>query len=81
VPPENQTINVPALMIAAEKDYICRPEMVFQTAEQGKKEGFLPDVQVKQVKTGHWVQLEARQEFFSLLDEFAKGLLESRARI
>lgn len=66
------------LLIAAQLDYGSRPEMVFHSASQGQKEGYLPNVEVKQVKTGHWVQLEAPRELSDILENFANTAVEVR---
>jgi soluble epoxide hydrolase/lipid-phosphate phosphatase len=43
-------------------------------AEQGKSEGWLPDVTVKSVTGGsHWLMLEQPKQVFDILDAFAKA--------
>jgi pimeloyl-ACP methyl ester carboxylesterase len=71
---EDLTINKPVLLIAASQDYISRPEFVYQAAEQGKKEGYLPNAVVKQLDCGHWVQLEKPKELADMLVGFAESV-------
>lgn len=42
-------------------------------AEQGRAEGYLPNVEVQELTDcGHWVQLEKPAEVFEALDGLAK---------
>jgi pimeloyl-ACP methyl ester carboxylesterase len=53
---------------------VTRSELSAQIAEQGKKEGWLPNVEVKIVTGGsHWLILEQPEQVFSILDGLAKG--------
>jgi soluble epoxide hydrolase/lipid-phosphate phosphatase len=54
-------------------DYVTRPELAFQTAEQGRQQGWLPNIEIKSVTGGsHWMMLEQPKQVFDILDEFAK---------
>jgi soluble epoxide hydrolase / lipid-phosphate phosphatase len=62
-------VNVPTLLIVAEKDCVCLPEI--------QKQGSAPWVKQLRVETfpcGHWVQLEMPEKLNELLVEFATGL-------
>lgn len=75
IPADAIVINKPVLFIAGERDAVSRPEMVFQVAEDGYKNGYLPHVEVKSVAgAGHWIGLEKPQETFQILDQFARSL-------
>ena len=54
---------------------MTRAELLAQTAEQGKAEGWLPNVEYKLVKGGsHWLMLEQPKQIFDILDGLAKSL-------
>lgn len=72
IPEEHLTLKFPVLIIAAKEDYITRPEMAFKAAQEGKEQGYLPDVEVKQFETGHWVQLEKPRELCETIVEFVE---------
>jgi soluble epoxide hydrolase/lipid-phosphate phosphatase len=66
-------IPKPVLFVVGELDAVGRPELAFQSAEQGREAGLLPDVEVKVVPgSAHWIGLEKPKETFDILDQFAK---------
>jgi soluble epoxide hydrolase / lipid-phosphate phosphatase len=57
------------LLIVAEKDYICRPEIQKQGTATWVKQ-----LRVEEFSCGHWVQLEMPEKLNEHLVEFAAGL-------
>lgn len=67
-------ITKPTLFLVGESDTVTRPEVALQAAEQGKKGGWLPSIDVKTVPGSHWFYLEYPQTTFDILDSFAKSV-------
>jgi len=66
-------IEVPSMMITADKDIILRPEM----AEPMR--GFVPNLRIESIKDcGHWTQQEKPAEVNALLIDFLKDLKQKR---
>jgi soluble epoxide hydrolase / lipid-phosphate phosphatase len=75
IPPERATFIRPVLFLVGGEDYINRKENAFAIAEQGKKEGWLPDVEAKVFEDcGHWLQLEQPEKLFQELKNFENRL-------
>jgi soluble epoxide hydrolase / lipid-phosphate phosphatase len=62
-------LELPVLMITAKRDIVATAKIM----EAGIRQ-FASDVQVKELDTGHWVQLEARHEVNLSLDRFFADL-------
>jgi pimeloyl-ACP methyl ester carboxylesterase len=62
-------LDLPVLMITANRDIVATAEMM----EKGIRQ-FADDMRVKKLDTGHWVQLEARDEVNKILEEFFSEL-------
>ena len=62
-------LDLPVLMITANQDIVATAEMM----EKGIR-NFADNVRVKELDTGHWVQLEAREEVNKYLQEFFSEL-------
>ena len=69
IPAESSFIEQPTLLVTCSKDPVGAPEM----AEAGTRP-FIKDLQVKQVGTGHWLQLEKPNEVNEILKNFFEGL-------
>jgi soluble epoxide hydrolase/lipid-phosphate phosphatase len=65
------TLEHPVLMIKASRDIVATAAMM----ERGIRQ-FANDVRLKELDTGHWVQLEAREEINKHLEEFFSELDE-----
>jgi pimeloyl-ACP methyl ester carboxylesterase len=74
IPPENTVLKFPVVFIQGKVDYVCRYEGALRLAEQGKKGGWLKDIEVKLLDTGHWIQLEKPKEVFEIFDDVAKKI-------
>ena len=73
IPPANLILKQPVLFIGGSIDYVTRPEIMQSIADQGKAEGWLPDIQVKIINdASHWVLLEKHREVTDLLIGVAK---------
>ncbi len=59
------TLGHPVLMITASRDIVATAAMM----ERGIRK-FSKDVRVKELDTGHWVQLEGRDDVNKYLEEF-----------
>jgi soluble epoxide hydrolase / lipid-phosphate phosphatase len=66
---ESKSLDIPTLLIGAEFDYICRPELQKQGVEQ-----YLRNHRIVQLQSGHWILLEQPDELAELLDGFTKDL-------
>ena len=69
LPEERKHVNLPTLLIVAEKDYVARPEMQRQVAASWVKQ-----LRVEELSCGHWVQLEMPERVNELLVGYAMGL-------
>jgi soluble epoxide hydrolase/lipid-phosphate phosphatase len=78
ISPKGLILRQPVVFVGGNLDPITRPESVGVAAEEGQKQGFLLDVQVKYLDAGHWLQLEKRQEVSNILKELAQRLLYCR---
>ncbi|KAF1832753.1 putative epoxide hydrolase [Decorospora gaudefroyi] len=67
---ESKCIDVPALVILGEHDYVCVPAFQTQTAD-----AYLRNHRVERLQCGHWIPLEQPAAFSALLKEFAKSSL------
>ncbi|KAI1932862.1 hypothetical protein LOZ12_000267 [Ophidiomyces ophidiicola] len=67
VPESDIPCPLPNLFIAAQQDYVCRADL--QSA-QAKK--WVPDLRIKTIDCGHWVQLEEPDLLSNLIVEFAE---------
>lgn len=68
LPEDRKHVDIPTLLILAQKDYIASPE--FQ--KQGTV--WLKKTKIEELPCGHWAQLEMPEEVNSLLVEHARGL-------
>jgi pimeloyl-ACP methyl ester carboxylesterase len=74
IPPANIIVSKPVIFVGGDRDLVTRAELTAAVAEQGKSEGWLPDVEVKSVAGGsHWLMLEQPKQVFDILDAFAKS--------
>ena len=69
IPAERATIEQPTLLVTCRNDPAGIPAM----AEEGTRAS-ARNLEVKQLDTGHWVQLEKPDEVNQLLKEFLEGL-------
>ena len=60
------------MFINGKDDPITRHEAAQVAADEGRAGGFLPDVEIKILDAGHWLQLEKRKEISAILVEVAK---------
>lgn len=74
IPPENLIINKPVVFINGQQDPIIRPEAAHAAADEGKKQGFLFDVEIRLLDAGHWPQLEQKKKVSEILAELAQKL-------
>jgi pimeloyl-ACP methyl ester carboxylesterase len=75
IPPENIVLNIPVLFVGGDQDYATRSEIMYQVADLGKQQGWLPTVEVKIIAgASHWLLLEKPKEIFTILDKVAKNL-------
>ncbi len=51
--------------MAASRDYVCRP--AFGKASMEK---YAPHAEIVELNTGHWVQLEATEEYNAILEQW-----------
>ncbi|PSN61570.1 alpha/beta-hydrolase [Corynespora cassiicola Philippines] len=66
-------IDRPVIFIAGELDAVGLPEIAYQVAERGRRERFLPDVQVEVMQgSGHWLGLEKPSEVFQILHKLTQ---------
>ncbi|CAI6336251.1 unnamed protein product [Periconia digitata] len=73
IPASNLIIKQQTLFLMGQDDAASRPELAKSAAEQGKTEGYLPNVEVQELEgCGHWIQLEKPQEVFVALEGVAK---------
>ena len=69
LPAEKSFIEQPTLLVTCSKDPVGHPDL----AEAGTRP-FVKNLQVKQVDTGHWLQLEKPDEVNQILKDFFEGL-------
>ena len=69
IPAERSLIEQPTLLVTCSKDPVGAPEM----AEAGTRP-LVKNLQVKQIDTGHWLQLEKPDEVNQILKTFFEGL-------
>lgn len=69
IPAERSSIEQPTLLVTCSKDPVGNPDM----AEAGTRP-FVKNLQVKQIDTGHWLQLENPDEVNQILKKFFEGL-------
>jgi pimeloyl-ACP methyl ester carboxylesterase len=75
IPPQSVILTKPTLFIGGTIDYVTRPEVMQMIADQGRAEGWLPNLKVKIVENGsHWVLIEKHREVSDLLIGVAKNL-------
>ncbi|RPD55208.1 alpha/beta-hydrolase [Lentinus tigrinus ALCF2SS1-6] len=65
LPAENWQVKKPALFVAATRDYVCRA--VLGRANMQK---YAPHAEIFELDTGHWVQLEATEEYNAALEQW-----------
>ncbi|KUJ06698.1 putative epoxide hydrolase 2 [Mollisia scopiformis] len=69
IPEDNKFVNVPALVILSDNDYVTRAEVAMQLSPARLK-----NYTIKKLEgCGHWIQLEKRDEFSQMLVDFAEG--------
>lgn len=72
IPEENKFVNVPALVVVSDKDYVARAEVAEQVSPAR-----LRNFTIKKFENcGHWVQLEKKDEFSRILVDFAEAQVE-----
>jgi soluble epoxide hydrolase / lipid-phosphate phosphatase len=64
--PEEKQLKVPTLVVITEKDYVVIPDWQLKGTQQYAK-----DLEVARMDSAHWVMLEKRDEFESVLENFA----------
>jgi soluble epoxide hydrolase / lipid-phosphate phosphatase len=62
-------LDLPVLLITANRDIVATAAVM----EKGMRT-FAEDVRVKELNTGHWLQLEAREEVNKILEGFFSEL-------
>ena len=65
LPPEKIHIHGPTLLVTCTFDYVGVPVIQEQNTRP-----WVPNLQVKELATGHWVQLEKPDEFNKILKDF-----------
>ena len=65
VPEERYHLQVPALLVTCTKDYIAVPMM-----QEGLMRPWVKDLVVKEIDSGHFVQVEKADEVNKTLEEF-----------
>lgn len=71
IPDERRTVGLPTLFVNGDADYCTRAEVAGQIAQGGR----LADVKLAVLPgSGHWIQLEKRDELGEILAGFADGL-------
>ncbi|ERF68922.1 hypothetical protein EPUS_08082 [Endocarpon pusillum Z07020] len=66
VPPEKKLCLLPTLLIISELDYVARADMQIPRTKE-----WCPNLRVKTLDCGHWIQLERPAVVNALLEEFA----------
>ncbi|KAI9059137.1 alpha/beta-hydrolase [Trametes sanguinea] len=69
IPQDALQIRKPALFIATSRDYVCTPRN--GRASMAK---FAPHAKIVELNVGHWVQLEATDEFNRVLEDWIQSL-------
>lgn len=67
-PPLEPTLHIPVLYVESSQDPISGGERAIQGMQ-----ALIPDLTVKKVASGHWVQLEKADEVNIILEEFVQG--------
>ncbi|KAL5385098.1 hypothetical protein DPSP01_004908 [Paraphaeosphaeria sporulosa] len=71
VPDDRKIVSLPTLFVNSDQDYITRAEVAGQIAQSGK----LTDVKLEVVQgSGHWIQLEKKDELLEILKAFVEKL-------
>ncbi len=65
IPTGQAQLNKPVLLITATKDAVGLASLA-----EGGTRPYAPDLRVKPVEAGHWVQLEKKDETNAILEEF-----------
>ena len=73
IPADKRICNVPNLLILGEKDYASRVEMQL-VSDNSIKEGYRTVEILKE--TGHWVQLEKKDEVWRIMEGWLKDVLK-----
>lgn len=68
-PPLEPKLHMPVLYVESSHDPISGGERAIQGMQ-----ALIPDLTVKKVASGHWVQLEKADEINTILEEFVKGV-------
>jgi soluble epoxide hydrolase/lipid-phosphate phosphatase len=68
-PPIDPKLHVPVLYVESSQDPISGGERAIQGMQ-----ALIPDLTVKKVASGHWVQLEKADEVNTILEDFVKGV-------
>jgi pimeloyl-ACP methyl ester carboxylesterase len=79
LPKERFPMTVPVLFIGASEDTVCRTEAIYAP----QKAGLLPDLTIKEIKSGHWQTLEVPDQTGPLMAEWLtekEGVL-SKAKV
>lgn len=66
---ESKSLDIPAMVVAAQHDYVCRPEVQALAAEK-----FLRKFRLEKFESGHWIPLEKPDELVKLMEDFTGGL-------
>ena len=68
-----ETIDVPALFIAASRDAVLKPTMA-----KGMNQ-YIPKLRVKEVDADHWAQLERKEEVTDIIEQWLNELKKTKS--
>lgn len=66
---ESKNLDMPALLVTAEKDYVCHAAFQRQAFEKHTKNG-----RIEQFACSHWIPSEKPDETVALLDEWVGSI-------